>query len=157
MINNLKIAIRKQKKLIVLFLLTILLPSVVLSIFGITAIQNERFKVAQQYENDHKRIANLLIKTINSHINDVQILIQNLVKDPLFSKKDYKGIETLIDNSQITNKLIEQLIIIYKDENPFFPLFPSSNYVDTPIQKQMNMSIKITPGQSYYIMSSLSV
>jgi signal transduction histidine kinase len=133
MINNLKIAIRKQKKLIVLFLLTILLPSVVLSIFGITAIQNERFKVAQQYENDHKRIANLLIKTINSHINDVQILIQNLVKDPLFSKKDYKGIETLIDNSQITNKLIEQLIIIYKDENPFFPLFPSSNYVDTPI------------------------
>jgi len=133
MINNLKIAIKKQKKLIALFLLTILLPSVVLSIFGIKAIQNERYKIAQQYENEHKRIADLLKETINSHLNDVQILLQNLIKNPVFSQKGYKGIKTLIDNSQITNKLIEQFIIIYKDENPFFPLFPSSNYVDTSI------------------------
>jgi len=133
MINNLKIAIKKQKKLIVLFLLTILLPSVVLSIFGITAIQNERFKIAQQYENEHKRIADLLIKTINSHLNDVQILIQNLVKNPQFAQKDYNEIRELFDNRQPPNKLIEQVFIIYIDEEPFFPLFPSRTYVDTQI------------------------
>ena len=75
MINNLKIAIKKQKKLILLFLLTILLPSVVLSIFGIIAIQNERFKVSQQYENEHKRIANLLKKNITANLNTVETFL----------------------------------------------------------------------------------
>ncbi len=133
MINNLKIAIKKQKKLIALFLLTILLPSVVLSIFGIMAIQNERFKVAQQYENEHKRMADLLKRTVTANLNDVEIFIKNLVEDPVFAQKDYKGIKRLIDNRPAANKLIEQLIIIYKDENPFFPLFPSTTYVDIPI------------------------
>ena len=130
MINNLKIAIKKQKKLIALFLLTILLPSVVLSIFGIMAIQNERFKVTQQYENEHKRIADLLKRTITANLNNVEIFIKNLVEDPVFAQKDYKGIKRLIDNSPAPNKLIEQVFIIYIDEEPFFPFFPPVNYMD---------------------------
>jgi signal transduction histidine kinase len=135
MITNLKIAIKKQNKLITLFLLTILLPAVVLSIFGITAIQNERFKIAQQYENEHKRIAELLKQSINSHLSDVQILLTNMVKDPVLLKKDYKGIKKTIDNSQISKKMIEQFIIIYKDESPFFPLFPPATHVDAPLTR----------------------
>ncbi len=132
MINNLKIAIKKQKKLIALFLLTIFLPSVVLSIFGIMAIQNERFKVAQQYENKHKRIADLLKKTITANLNNVETFIKNLVEDPVFAQKDYKEIKRLIDNRPAPNKLIEQVFIIYIDEEPFFPFFPPVNYVETP-------------------------
>ena len=128
MINNLKIAIKKQKKLIALFLLTILLPSVVLSIFGITAIQNERFKVAQQYENEHKRIADLLKKNITANLNTIETYITGLVEDPVFAQKDYKGIMKVIENRPLPNKLIEQVFIIYIDEEPFFP---SVNYVET--------------------------
>jgi signal transduction histidine kinase len=127
MINNLKIAIKKQKKLIVLFLLTILLPSVVLSIFGITAIQNERFKIAQQYENEHKRIADLLKRTITANLTDIETFINSLAEDPVFVQKDYKGIKKIIENRLGPKKLIEQVFIIYIDEEPFFP---SVNYVE---------------------------
>jgi signal transduction histidine kinase len=133
MIEDLKIAINNQRKLIILFLLTILLPSVFLGIFGITAIKNEKFRVAKQYENEHRKIADLLKKTINSHLNDVQILIQDLVINSVFSDKDYNGIKTLIDRGQVPNKLIDQFIIIYKDENSFFPFFTPATYVDKPI------------------------
>ena len=114
MISNLKIAIKKQKKLITLFLLTILLPSVILSIFGIRAIQNERFKVAQQYEVEHKRIADLLKQSIISKLKDIQNLLTNLANEPVVYQKNYEGIRKLLDNDQIKHSLIEQFIIIYK-------------------------------------------
>lgn len=43
MLKNLKLAVKRQRKLILIFFLTILIPSITLSIFGIRAIRNERF------------------------------------------------------------------------------------------------------------------
>jgi hypothetical protein len=54
MLDNLKIAVKRQKKLIIIFLLTIFLPSVALSIFGVRAIRNERFRLVQQLEDEHR-------------------------------------------------------------------------------------------------------
>jgi signal transduction histidine kinase/tetratricopeptide (TPR) repeat protein len=135
MISNLKIAIKKQKKLITLFLLTILLPSVILSIFGIRAIQNERFKVAQQYEVEHKRIADLLKQSIISKLKDIQNLLTNLANEPVVYQKNYEGIRKLLDNDQIKHSLIEQFIIIYKSENAFFPFFPLSTTAATRLEQ----------------------
>lgn len=57
MLENLTVALKKQKRLITIFLLTIFLPSVSLGIFVLRAIKNERFRLVRQLENEHRSAA----------------------------------------------------------------------------------------------------
>jgi signal transduction histidine kinase len=133
MINNLKIALQKQKKLIALFLLTILVPSLLLSIFGVTAIRNEKFRLAQQFENKHKRIADFLKKNISSRLNDLEKVMQSLVQLAVFSERDFKAIKDLLNNRLVQNAFVEQIIIIYEDDDAYFPLFPVTAKASSPM------------------------
>ena len=123
MFDNLKIAVRKQKKLIIIFLLTIFLPAISLSIFGVMAIRNEKFRLARQMENEHRRIADFLKTQIHSSINDIEIFLKNLAQYPSFSEKDFPTIKELIDNQLLNNRLVEQVFIVYEDEELFSPIF----------------------------------
>ena len=123
MIENLKIALKKQKRLIAIFILTIFLPSVALSIFGIRAIRNEKFRLSQQFENEHRRIVDFLKTKVSSQLKDIETVIQNLVQYPMFSDKDYQAIKELLITGLVENILMDQVFIIYKDEEPLFPLF----------------------------------
>jgi hypothetical protein len=80
MLENLKLAAKKQKKLIIIFLLTIFIPSITLSIFGIRAIRNERFRLARQIENEHRRAAENLKSQIVFHFEELGSALQNLVR-----------------------------------------------------------------------------
>ena len=60
MLDNLKIAAKRQKKLIIIFLITIFLPSIALSVFGVRSIRNERFRLVKQLEDEHKRASTAL-------------------------------------------------------------------------------------------------
>ena len=133
MINNLKIALQRQKKLIALFLLTIIVPSLVLSIFGVTAIRNEKFRLTQQFESSHKRIADYLKTNISSKLNDLENVMQSLVQYPVFSGKDFEAIKDLLNNRLVQNDFVEQIIVIYEDEDPFFPLFPITAKESSPL------------------------
>jgi hypothetical protein len=76
MLDNFKIAVKRQKKLIVIFLLTIFLPSIALSIFGVRSIRNERFRLTQQMEDEHKRATDFLKNQISSRFADIEITLQ---------------------------------------------------------------------------------
>lgn len=123
MIENLKIALRRQKKLIVIFLITIFVPSVALSILGIRAIRNEKFRQIKQIENEHRRAAESLKAQIQDRFKDIEVVLQNLAQYPSFSEKDYPDIRNLINNRLPDNKFVEQVFLVYKDEEPLFPLF----------------------------------
>ena len=123
MIENLKIALKKQKKLIIIFFLTIFLPSVSLSIFGIRAIKNEKFRLAKQVESEHRRAADFLKTQINSRFKDIEVILQNLAQYPSFSERDYPAIKDLLDSRLADNHLVEQVFLVYRDEEPLFPLF----------------------------------
>ncbi|MFH1941044.1 MAG: ATP-binding protein [bacterium] len=126
MIEYIKIAVRKQKKLIAIFLLTIFLPSVSLSIFGIRSIRNEKFRLEKQIENEHRRIANIIKSQINSRFQNVEVVLQNVVHYPSFAKKDIPSIKEILNNRLHDNPLIEQIFILYRDENPVYPLLQPS-------------------------------
>ena len=123
MFENLKIALRKQRKLIIIFFLTIFIPSVSLSIFGIRAIRNERFRLAKQVENEHRRAADFLKTQINSRFKDIGVILQNLALSSSFSEKNYPAIKDLVSNRLADDFLIEQIFIVYNNEKPRFPLF----------------------------------
>jgi hypothetical protein len=123
MLDNLKIAVRRQKKLIIIFLLTIFLPSLALSIFGIRAIRNERFRLAQQLEDEHRRAAAFLKNQIDSRFKDVELKLQNLVQNPAIGQKNYASIKEALNNQFQDDPLIELVFLVYQDEEPLFPLF----------------------------------
>jgi signal transduction histidine kinase/tetratricopeptide (TPR) repeat protein len=123
MLDNLKIAVKRQKKLIIIFLMTIFLPSIALSVFGVRSIRNERFRLVKQLEDEHKRAADFLKNQISSRFADIEIILQNLAQHPSFNQKDYASIEESLNNQLRDNHLIEHVFLAYKDEEPLFPLF----------------------------------
>jgi len=123
LLENLKIALRKQKKLIIIFFLTIFLPSISLSIFGIRAIRNESFRLAKQKEDENRRAADLLKTQINSRFMELESGLQELAQYPSFSRKNHKATRDLLNSQLADNNLIEQIFIVYKSEEPQFPLF----------------------------------
>ena len=98
MIDNLKIALKRQKKLIAIFLLTIFLPSISLSVFGIRSIINEKFRLVKQIENEHIRIADFFKTQIQSQIKDVDVSLQNLVQYPSFVEMNYQDLKELLQD-----------------------------------------------------------
>ena len=121
MIENIKIAIKRQKKLIAIFLLTIFVPSVLLSVFGIRAIRNERFRLERQKEMEYRRIAEIVKTQINSRFNHIEIILTNTAQYPSFIEKDYEAIEEILKQQIIRNALTELIFILYRDEEPLFP------------------------------------
>jgi signal transduction histidine kinase len=132
MLDNLKIAVKRQKKLIIIFLLTIFIPSIALSVFGVRAIRNEKFRLVQQLEDEHRRAAAFLKNQIDSQFENVELTLQNLVQNPSFREKNYASIKEALHNQFKDDQLIELVFLGYKDEEPLFPLFLPASPRETP-------------------------
>lgn len=92
MLESLKIAIRRQKKLILIFILTIFLPSVTLSIFGIIALRNERFRLEKQFREKQSDMVNLIKSQVDREITELENELGNLVQTLSFVNKEYQEI-----------------------------------------------------------------
>ncbi len=123
MLENLKIAARKQKKIILIFFLTILVPSIFLGIFGIRAIRNERFRAAKQMENEYKRAAEYIASQVRICFREFGTAIQNLALSPPVAEKDYPGIKNTLVSHLSEIPLMDVVFVAYEDEEVFFPQF----------------------------------
>ena len=88
MFQGLKIAVRRQKKLLLIFAITIFLPSVSLSIFGIKALRNEKFRLTKQIENEQLHIADNIKGKIDAEFSEMDARLENLASYPSFRQKD---------------------------------------------------------------------
>jgi len=123
MLENLKIALKRQKKLIVIFLLTIFIPALSLSIFGIRAIKNERFRQAKQLENEHRRAAVRLRSRLSTEFRELGLALQNLAESQALKDRDEKTIAELVRAQLANNPLVETVFYYYENEEPRFPAF----------------------------------
>lgn len=128
MLKNFSLAVRKQKKLIIIFFLTIFIPSISLSVFGIRAIRNERYHLAKQIENEHRRAAQDLKSRISSQFEELGSLLEDLAQSDVLVKQDMSGLKDLLDDGIGRNSLVEQVFIAINGEEPFFPLFQRASY-----------------------------
>ena len=129
--NDLLIALSRHKRVIVIFLLTIFVPSVLLSVLGVRAIRNERFRLANQLEEEQIRIVDLFRTQILSRVNEVENTLQNLVQTPSLINRDYEAINVLLDSRLDENNLLKQFFIVYRNAGPWFP----------PLQPVMDHSV----------------
>lgn len=137
--KDLLIALRRHKRLIVLFLLTIFLPSVLLSIFGILALRNEKFRIEKQFEEEQLRIAEDFKSQVGSHILDAENALKLLKESPLLINKEYEEIEPLLDAQVTENRLLGQFFILYNDTEPWFPHF-RTNTDNSPFKSTLDFN-----------------
>jgi len=129
MLANLKLAVKRQRKLILIFFLTIFIPSISLSVFGIRAIRNERYHLAKQIENEHRRAAQDLKSQISSQLEELGSLLEDLAQTDALVQQDMSGVKDLLDDEIARNSLVEQVFIAINGQEPFFPLFQRVSYV----------------------------
>lgn len=149
MLENLKVALKKQRKLILIFFLTVFLPALSLGIFGIRAIKNERFRQAKQVENEHRRVAERLKSRISAEFRELGLALRNLAISPEFKVKDEKAIVGLASGQLANNPLIETVFYFFENGDPRFPTFhpastqPSLNLRSIqrgPLQQTLNVA-----------------
>ena len=132
MLESLKIAIRRQKKLILIFLLTIFIPSVALSIFGIIALRNERFRLEKQFREKQSDLVTLIKSTVDQEIKELENELSNLVQTSSFVNKEYQEIIRQVENHLEKNQLSGQFFVVYNGNEPWFPPFMPEERVYTP-------------------------
>ena len=140
MIENLKIALKRQKRIILIFFLTIFIPSIFLGIFGIRAIRNERFRVAGQIENEQRRIVEYLKSQVQSNFRELGTSLQNLAHSSPIPEKDYPEIKNTLVTQLGNNPLIEYVFISYEGEDLFFPQFQPDLGAETTAVTQFKSS-----------------
>ena len=123
MLENIRTAVKRQKKIIIIFLLTIFLPALVLGIFGIRAIRSERFRLARQTETEFRRVADSLISAIDSRLTDLESFLRNLSRSEILIQGNPETIKTLIKSSLMDHPLCDRVFIVFKNDKPWFPLF----------------------------------
>ncbi len=141
MLENLKLAIKRQKRIVLIFFLTIFIPCIILGIFGIIAIRNERFRVAEQLENEHQRAAEYIKSQVEDKFREVGSIIQNIAQS---SKNP--------PSTQFNeNQLMEYVFIAHKDEEPFFPQFQPIRVEQTSPVSQFKspQNAKLERAQAY--------
>jgi len=122
MLENLRIALRKQKKLILIFFLTIFLPALTLSVFGVRAIRNERFRLAKQEENEGRRAARFIRSHFEAKFETLARTLDEMARDPAFIGKDYAAVRERVEKRLSADPLIGEPVLLYKNEEPLFPL-----------------------------------
>jgi len=134
MFQSVRLALRRQKKLLLIFLLTIFLPSVTLSIFGLIALRNERYRLEKQIREEQQESINYIKSQINKHLLTLEQELQYLVRMPPFISKDYAAIIDLVEAHLEMNLLSEQLFMLYQGNQPWFPPFrgEGSGYIQEP-------------------------
>jgi signal transduction histidine kinase len=126
MLENLKIAVKRQRRIILIFFLTILIPSLFLGIFGIRAIRNERYRIAEQMEAEHRRAAEQLKSQVQNSIREMGIGLQNFALSSSIAERDYPEIRNTLVSQLSDNPLMGYVFIVYEDEKVFFPQFQSA-------------------------------
>ena len=130
MLQGLKIAIRRQKKLILIFIVTIFVPSVTLSTFGIIALRNERFRLENQFREDQMDFVQLIKSEVNQKISELENELQYIILTPSFTNNNYEEIIQFVENQLERNPLSEQFFIKYGEELLFPPFrLTGSNHI----------------------------
>ncbi len=122
----LKNLFRQQKKLIIIFLFTIVLPSLALSTFGILAIKNEKYRLEQKILEEQQNAMMLLKKQFSNQLKIIEELLENTAQLTAFSDKDYTAMRKNLNLILTKNQPVDQVFVIFEEGEAFFPLLQNA-------------------------------
>ncbi len=123
MYRSLLIAAKKQKRLIIIFLITVFLPAVSLAVFGIIALSNERYRLEKQLEEEQQQMAGYIQTQISQNIETTENQLRQLsLSEPVIHNNKIET-ASLLDTCLEKNPLLDQFFIVYQNDTPWFHQF----------------------------------
>jgi len=115
-----KLSIHKRKKILILFLLGVGLPSLLLGYLAFRGIQNDRALLEKERLNEHRRIAELVTNSIKNNIFKVEQTFLNTIS----SHKEISRPEFLHSLEGIKNQhpLVEEIFLFQNITEIRFPI-----------------------------------
>lgn len=113
----------KQKSWALLFLITIILPSAILSVFGLIGIRNEKFRLEQQWRNEGISLLDSVKSGILGTFDQLETELQVWIRDPAFSSRNCREIRSMVQKYVGEEPLVEQVFIVFNGNSPWFPPF----------------------------------
>ncbi len=121
MLDNLKIAVRRQQKLILIFIVTVFLPAIFLSIFGIFAIRNERFRREEQIEAEQRHAAALVKELVGKSIREIESRLLELASQPVLFEPDREEAAEALHQKLSGQAAVNEVFLVFRDGEAFFP------------------------------------
>jgi signal transduction histidine kinase/tetratricopeptide (TPR) repeat protein len=136
MLGNLKLVLIQHKKFLAIFFVVVFLPSVILAIFGIRAIHNERYRLQQQNLDQQKRFIRAVQEGILALIERNSSSLKELSLGKAFFDQDYRAINNMISQRLRDESLFGQTVI-WNLKNPSWlpglqPRPPAANTLVVP-------------------------
>ncbi len=123
MLNDLKLVLSQNKKVLVIFFVVVFLPSFILALFGIQALRNEKFKLQQQTLEDQKTYVRTIQRDIQFIIEANSSSLMELSKSEAFSKADYSKIRGDLADRLRDGLLFGEVVIWNKNSELWFPAY----------------------------------
>ncbi|MCG2816307.1 MAG: HAMP domain-containing histidine kinase [Candidatus Aminicenantes bacterium] len=122
MLNNLRLVLSQNRKVLTIFFIVVFLPSIFLAFFGMRALRNEKFKFQQQTLEEQKIYVSSLQKDIQDFIEKKSSDLIDLAQSEVFSGAGYSEIRKLIVESQRRDPLLGEVVVWNKEGELWLPV-----------------------------------
>ena len=117
MLGNLKLVLLQHKKFLTIFFFIVFLPSIILAIFGIRSIQNERYKLQQQNLDRQRGFVKDFQAALHSLIAMNSTSLREFSTSLSFIDADYRAFSDLV-SQKLQEKTLIGNIVVFKPEYP---------------------------------------
>jgi len=123
MLNNLKLVLLQHKKFFTIFFFIVFLPSIILAIFGIRSIHNEKYKLQQQNLEQQRRFVKAFQAEILEFIERNSSSLKEFSTSRAFIDQDYQAFSDLIKRRFLEKSFHGQIGVFKSNESPWLPGF----------------------------------
>jgi signal transduction histidine kinase len=126
MLGNLKLVLLQHKKFLAIFFFIVFLPSIILAIFGIRSIQNERYKLQQQNLDLQKRFVKDFQAEILIFIERNVSILREFSTSRAFIDLDYRAFGNLISQRLQEKSLLGHIVVFQAENSLWLPCLQPS-------------------------------
>lgn len=121
MLGNLKLVLLQHKRFLAIFFFVVFLPSIILAVFGIRAIHNERYKLRLQLQEQQSIYVGTIQDEVLSLIERNSLTIKEISTSRAFVTLDYSALRDLISQRSQAQSLLGQAVLWNHTSSPWLP------------------------------------
>ena len=121
MFDNFKFALIQHKRFLAVFFIVVFLPSLLLAVFGIRAIYNEKYKLRQRTFEQQQEFLSGIKSEIAAIIEKRASSLKELSSSPAFRDGDYRAIRSTVSLGLRSETLLGEIVVWRIDGEPWLP------------------------------------
>ena len=133
MLNNLKLVLSQNRKILSIFFVVVFLPSIFLAFFGMRALRNEKFKIQQQTLEDQKTYVRTIQSEIQDSIEKISANLMDISNSEAILNVRYSEVRNGVMDRLKNELLFGEIVIWNKESEPWLPAYQSFPPTENPL------------------------